>query len=146
MNYSLEKITTVAACDALLEVANKDKESLERRRRNLDESIDTFDERTHDYGTELQSVVTLLDTYSSAYDALPEGKNKMTIFLEIKRLEARKAQLDKSVVGYNVSSLIGKQVDYNLLDNQVPVINAYIAAIQARRTALGGTLRVSEAE
>lgn len=146
MNYSLEKITTLEACDALLELANKDKETLERRRRNLDESIDTFDERTHDYGTELQSVETLLDTYSGAYDALPEGKNKMTIFLEIKRLEARKAQLDKSVIGYNASSLIGKQVDYNLLDNQVPVINAYITAIQARRTALGGTLRVSDAE
>jgi hypothetical protein len=91
MNYSLEMLTTVAECDALLHLAGEDKETLERRRRNLDESIGNFGERTHDYSTEMQSVVTLLETYTLAYDALPEGKNKMTIYLEMKRLEARKA-------------------------------------------------------
>jgi hypothetical protein len=145
MDYSLEMIITVAECDALLALATEDKETLERRRRNLDESIGNFGERTQEYSTELQSVITLLETYSAAYDVLPEGKNKMTIYLEMKRLETRKAQLDKSVTSYNTSSLIGKQVDFNLLDNQVPVIDAYITALQARRTALGGgALRVSE--
>jgi hypothetical protein len=138
MDYSLEKLTTVAECDALLELAVKDKESAERRRRNLGESIDTFGERTGDYSSELESVETLLETYAVAHEALPEGKNKMTIFLQIKRLEARKAQLDKIVTGYNVNSLIGKQADFNVLDSQVPAIDALIAAVQARRTALGG--------
>jgi len=63
----------------------------------------------------------------------------------MKRLEARKASLDKSVTNYNVSSLVGKQVDYNLLDNQMPVITAYITALQARRAVLAdGSLRVNE--
>lgn len=143
----MEMITTVAECEALLQLAGEDRENLERRRRNLDESIGNFGERTAEYSTELQAVNTLLETYAVAYDALPEGKNKMTIYLEMKRLETRKAQLDKSVTSYNTSSLIGKQVDFNLLDNQVPVINAYITALQARRTALGGgggALRVNE--
>ena len=144
MNYSLEMITTVAACDALLAQAEEDKENLERRRRNLNESIGNFGERTQDYSTEMQAVVTLLETYAVAYDALPEGKNKMTIYLEMKRLEAKKAQLDKSVTSYNASTLIGKQVDYNLMDNQVPALNTYINALENRRAALGGTLRVSE--
>lgn len=145
MDYSLEMITTVAECDALLLQAGEDQETLERRRRNLDESIGNFGERTHDYSTEMQSVITLLETYTLAYDALPEGKNKMTIYLEMKRMETRKAQLDKSVASYNASSLIGKQVDLNLLTTQLPMLMAYIAALQARRTALGGgTLRVSE--
>jgi hypothetical protein len=67
MDYSLEMITTVAECDALLLVAGEDQETLERRRRNLDESIDNFGERTHDYGTEMQAVITLLETYNAAY-------------------------------------------------------------------------------
>ena len=138
-------ITTAAQCDALLALAEEDKENLERRRRNLDESIGNFGERTQEYGTELEAVATLLQTYAIAYDALPEGKNKLTIYLEMKRLEAKKAQLDKSVTSYNANALIGKQVDFNLLDNQLPVIDAYITALQNRRTALGGgTLRVSE--
>lgn len=57
MNYSLEMITTVAECDALLALAGEDKETLERRRRNLDESIGNFGERTHEYSTDLQLLV-----------------------------------------------------------------------------------------
>ena len=81
MNYSLEMITTVAACDALLAQAAEDKENLERRRRNLDESIGNFGERTHDYSTELQAVVTLrihpksqagIDRLVARLEALPE--------------------------------------------------------------------------
>jgi len=66
MNYSLEMITTIAAIDALLLQAGENKENQERRRRNT---------------TELEAVNTLLGTYSAAYDALPEGKNKLTIYL-----------------------------------------------------------------
>jgi len=138
MNYSLDKVTTVEACDALLEVAQEDKESLERRRRNLDEAIDNFDERTTDIGTEHTAVIALLASYTTLYGSLPEGKDKVEINLEIKRLEARKAQLDKMVIGYSVYALLGKQVDFNLLDAQVNITDAYIAAVQAKRTALGG--------
>lgn len=35
MQYSLEKITTPEACDVLLTLAHKKKETLERKRRNL---------------------------------------------------------------------------------------------------------------
>ncbi|MBT1701051.1 hypothetical protein KK083_29430 [Fulvivirgaceae bacterium PWU4] len=137
MNYSLERISTVEACDTLLAMAQKEKENLERRRRNLGESIGNFDVRTGDVGNELVSVQALLQTFTTAYDSLPEGKDKLNMNLEIKQLEARKAQLDKSVVSYNVSSLLEKQVSYNLLDSQVPVIDAYMAAIQNKRTELG---------
>jgi hypothetical protein len=138
MNYSLEKASTVAICDTLLEVANEDKESLERRKRNLGEGIDNFDERTTDIGTEMIAVQALLQSFTTLYGSLPEGKDKIETNLEIKRLEARKAQLDKMVIGYNIYALLGKQLDYNLLDAQVNITNLYIAAVQAKRTALGG--------
>ena len=137
MNYSLEKISTVEACDALLAIAQTEKENLERRRRNLGESISNFDARTGTVGDDMASVQALLQTFITAYNALPEGRDKVDMNIEIKRLEARKAQLDKSVVSYNVQSLLERQVSYNLLDNQVPVIDAYIAAIQNKRTEIG---------
>ena len=137
MNYSLEKISTAQACDALLELANEDKENLERRRRNMGESIDNFDENTQDIATELQAVQALLQSFTTLYGTLPEGKDKVDTNLEIKRLETRKAALDKRVIGYNVLSLLGKQVDYNLIDVQVGILDAYITAVQNRKTALG---------
>jgi hypothetical protein len=137
MIYSLEKITTVDMCDTLLEVAGKDRESLERRRRNLAETIDNFDERTVNIATEQISVQARLETYTALYAALPEGKDKINANLEVKRMETRKAQLDKMVIGYNVFVLLDKQVDYNLLESQVSIADAYIAAVQAKKTALG---------
>jgi len=138
MIYALEKITTAAMCDTLLEAAIKDRESLERRRQNLLASVSNFDVRTADIGTELISVQARLQTYTGLYDILPEGKDKLNANLEIKRMEARKALLDKQVVGYNVSALLDKQVDYNHLESQVAIADAYIAAVTARKTALGG--------
>jgi hypothetical protein len=137
MVYSLEKITTTAMCDTLLEVATKDRESLERRRRNLAESLGNFDERTADIGTELTSVQARLSIYTNLYEILPEGKDKINANLEVKRAEARKALLDKQVVGYNVFALLDKQVDYNLIETQVSIADLYIAAVQAKKTALG---------
>jgi hypothetical protein len=137
MDYSLEKITTVAMCDTLLEVAEKDRESLERRRRNQQESIGNFDERTTEIGTELISVQARLETYTALFQALPEGKDKITADLEVKRMQTRKALLNKSVIGYNVFALLDKQVDYNHLVSQVANADAYIAAVQAKKTALG---------
>jgi hypothetical protein len=139
MNYSLERISTVTACDALLILAQKDKESLERRKRNMGETIGNFGARTSEIADEVISVQLLLQTYTTVYVSLPEGKEKADMFLEIKRLETRKAQLDKSVISYNSHSLLGKQVDYNLVDSQVTIVDAYIAAVQNRKIALGGT-------
>jgi hypothetical protein len=136
MNYSFENISTVEACDDLLATAQNDKENLERRRRNLGESIDSFDERTGDVGNELESVQTLIQTFITAYNSLPEGKDKLNMDVQIKQMQAREAQLHKTGISYNVYSLLQKQVDYNLLDSQVPVIDAYIVAIQNKRTEL----------
>jgi len=138
MVYSLEKITTSAMCDTLLEVAIKDRDNLERKRANLLASVTTFDTRTADIGTELISVQARLATYTSLYEILPEGKDKVNANLEIKRMEARKALLDKQVTGYNVFSLLDKQVDHNYLEGQVTILDAYIAAVTAKKTALAG--------
>lgn len=124
-------------CDTLLEVAEKDRESLERRRRNMSESISNFDVRTADLGSEMISVQARLVTYTSLFNTLPEGKDKINANLDVKRTESRKAQLEKMVVGYNVFSLLDKQVDYNLLESHVALLDAYIAAVEAKKTALG---------
>ena len=138
MVYALEKITTVAMCDILLEVAAKDRDAFERKRQNLFAAIGTFDTRTADIGTEQLTVQARLEVYTNLYEILPEGKDKINANLEIKRMEARKALLDKQVVGYNVFALIDKQVDHNVLETQVSIVDLYVAAVRAKRTALGG--------
>src|SRR5690242_13878223 len=137
MKYSLEKISTVSACDALLVSAQKKKQNLERKRRNLGESIDTFRERLDQMGKDTVLVQALLIAYTGAYEAMPEGtKDKASMNVKVKRLELRQAKLDKKAFTCNVRSLLAKQVKYNKLDNQVAVIDNYITAVRNMKLTL----------
>ena len=136
MQYSLEKITTVAGRDTLLTMAQKKKQKLERRRRNLGESIGDFRKRMDYLEKESVRVQTSLDALKTAHQAMPEGKEKVTIHIMIKRLELRQAQLEKRAYTCNVASLLVKELRYNHLDSQVAAMEEYIAAVQEHRFML----------
>ena len=136
MNYALQKISTVGACDALLESAHKQRKNLERRRRNLGEAIVSFQERLDKMNTERVTVQVLLQSFTPAYALLPEGKDKANLNVAIKRLEVRKALLDKRSLVCNAYTLLKKQLVYNLLHSQVSAMDSYIAAVNERRMDL----------
>lgn len=136
MQYSLHKIGTVAACDTLLATAQKRKQALERKRRNLGEAIDTFNKRLDKLTAELATVRLMLESFTPLYNALPEGKDKINLNIAIKRLELRQARLQLKAHTCNVRALLVKQVRYHMLDNQVSVMGAYVVALQNKRTVL----------
>jgi len=145
MDYSLEKIDTVVACDALLMSAQKKKQDLEIKRRKLGEAIASFRKRMDTVGQDSALVQSMLLIYTAAYEALPEGtRDKVDMKIKVRRLELRQAQLEKRALTYNVRALLSRQVKYNVLDCQVAEIDAYIAAVEDRKTALAtAALRVT---
>lgn len=137
MNYSFEKITTVALCNMLLATAQKKMLHLERTRRNLGELIGRFTGRIDAIARELAVVQLLLDAFIPAYHALPDGsKYKIDLNIKIKRLEFRQAKLHKQALRYNMPALLAKQVKYNRLDSRVSAMAHFIAGVQNRRNAL----------
>jgi hypothetical protein len=143
MRYSLEKVNTLQACDALLTRAQVKKQVLERKRRNLGESIDTFRGRLDEVSQESVLVQSALVAFTAAYEALLEGRDKASIRVKIKRLEVRMAVLEKKAYTYNVAALLVKEMKYNTLDNQISVLENCITAVEQRKAALGSAaLRV----
>ena len=137
MKYTLEKISTVEACETLLATAFRKKQILERKRRNLGESISNFMKRLDHIGQETTLVQALLVMYTTAYNVLPPGsKYRLDINIKIKRLEVRQARLDLRAYSCNERTLLAKQVKYNALDSQVAVMNTYINALKSKRAAL----------
>ena len=136
MNYVLERISTVSACDVLLAGAQKKKQIIERRRRNLGESLDTFRKRLDQLGQESTEVQSTLAAFTAAYHALPEGRDKVDMNVKVKRLELQQAVLEKRARTYNVGALLDKELQYNSLDSQVSALEDYIVAIAQRRAAL----------
>jgi chromosome segregation ATPase len=136
MNYVLEKISTVQACDALLAGAKKKKQNIERRVRNLGESLATFRSRIDQVHQESAQLLSTLEAFTDAYGSLPEGKDKVNMKIRIKRLELQQAMLEKKATIYNVGALLAKEMQYNMLHSQVGVLEDYITAVEQQRAAL----------
>ena len=136
MKYVLERISTVQACDALLAGAQKKKQNLERRRRNLGESLVTFRKRLDQVHQESAEVQSSLEAFTGAYGSLSEGKDKMNMKIRIKRLELQQAMLEKKATIYNVGALLVKEMQYNRLDSQVSALEDYIATVEQHKVAL----------
>ena len=144
MQYSLKKITTVEQCDTLLTKAEKKKRNLERRKRNLGESLDTFRARLERMNEEALVVTVSIDAFTRAYHALPEGKYKADMLVKIKRMEVRQASVDLKRLTCNVATLLVKEMKYNTLDSQAAALAEHIAAVKYLRMTIGKrALRIS---
>jgi len=95
MKYVLERISTVQACDALLAEAKKKKLYLERRVRNLGESLVTFRKRLDQLHQESVEIQSSLEAFTGVYGSLLEGRDKVNMKIRIKRLELQQAMLEK---------------------------------------------------
>jgi hypothetical protein len=136
MKYVLERISTVQACDALLAGAKKKKLFLERRVRNLGESLTTFRKRLDQVHAESAEVQSSLETFTGAYASLREGKDKVNMNIRIKRLELQQAMLEKKATTYNGGALLVKEMQYNRLASQVSALEDYVAAVEQQRATL----------
>jgi len=136
MKYSADKISTVQACDDLLTRAQRKKQTLARKRRNLGESIDTFRKRMDRIEGESAAVRSSLQALTTAYHAMPEGKDRATIWIMIKRLEVRQARLEKQAYTCNAVYLLIKEMKYNALYSQVAAMENYIDTLEVTRAAL----------
>jgi hypothetical protein len=136
MRYSLEKVNTTQACDVLLTQAGVKKQRLERRRRNLGETIGTFRQRLDQVSRETAQVQATLETFRVAYEALAEGKDKASLNVKIKRLELRLAVLESKSYTYHAAALVAREMKYNVLDSQLIALEDYVASLTRKRAAL----------
>jgi hypothetical protein len=136
MKYVLDRISTVQACDVLLAGAKRKKLYLERRVRNLGESLVTFRKRLDQVHAESAEVQSSLETFRGAYASLREGKDRVNMNIRIKRLELQQAMLEKKATTYNVGALLVKEMQYNRLDSQVAALEDYIMAVEKQRVML----------
>lgn len=136
MQYALDKISTVSAGEALLAPARKKKQALENKALNLAESINAFRAHMDDIAQEEAIVQTLLKAYTQAYNALPDGKDKVNLNVKIKRTELRQARADKRTFTYSIEKLLAKQLRYNMLRARIAIIDTYLTELQNHIEAL----------
>jgi len=136
MNYSLEMIDTVPACNTLRAQAQRKRQMLELKRSNAGETIGRFRRQMDVIARDIALTQSSLAAFTAASATLPEGKDKMNMVIKVKRLEIQQVLLKKKAGSYDVKSLLAREMTYAALDSQVSVVAQYITDIDTRIATL----------
>jgi len=136
MNYSVQNLTQVADCDVLLSWAQKEKADLTFRKLSVERLTDRYAETSVEVATQLQGVIAELAAVDSYIAILPDGPIKDEAVDKKTRLEYKKFLLEGRVESYGVVALLEKQMDLGRVEQEIAEVDAFVAAVEARKAAL----------
>jgi hypothetical protein len=136
MKISVDLISTIEEADSLLKIAQRDRRYYNNRRESIDLSAESSEESALKTQQELASVKAQLSYINNVIDSLPEGDLKYDEVTKKMALEVRLRKLTVSGNREGAFSLLEKEYDANALEGQITSIEAFIAAVSARRAAL----------
>lgn len=136
MSYSVNKITTVADCDLLLSWAAKEKADLEFKKLSEERLTNNYSTTSVELDAELQLVNTEIDATTTIISTLPDGQSKEDSIKKKVRLEYKKFLLETRKESYGVVALLEKELDLTNVTQSIAEIDAFTAAINARKAAL----------
>ncbi|MEN9640568.1 MAG: hypothetical protein RLZZ262_2437 [Bacteroidota bacterium] len=136
MNYSLNLVTTIADCDALLNMANDEKNTLEYRQTTLNYQLNNQTESSVEFASDLLAATTELQSVEASIAQMTEGdarnaqiRRKMTLELKIFNMNLR-------AENYGITSVLSRQMEINQVAQQLEVTDAFIADVEARKLQL----------
>ena len=136
MSYSVSKITTVADCDLLLAWAVKEKADLNYKKLSEERLTNNYSETSIEIDAELQSVISEIAATETIITTLPDGNSKEDAIKKKVRLEYKKFLLENRKDSYGVVALLEKELDLTNVTQSLAEIDAFTAAITARKAEL----------
>lgn len=136
MEINTSLLTTVAECDSALDNLNAEKTQVERRLRNLGESLESRSATTIEVGQGIASVQAVIAGYEAALQVMTDEKAKRDLELKVEREETRLKALQNRQASYNAVSVLQNEVDYNQLEAQIPVLDDAISKVELQKASL----------
>lgn len=134
--YSIEKLTQVSDCDAVLTWAQTEKESLELKKLNESKLTKDYSTTSLSIDTELLSVTTQINAINTVLPTLPEGSVKEDHLKKLKKLDYRKFLLEDRRINYGVVALLEKELDVERLTKEITEIDAFITSVTQKKATL----------
>ncbi len=136
MTYSVNSILTVAECDALLAIMNREKSNLLRRKGILLFQRNNYTSTATEVETELLEVNAQLTMLNMIIPTFPEGRAKEDYMEKQSKFEWRKKALTNKKADYNGLELLNKEYELTCIDHRIDLADEYIAALTARKAEL----------
>ncbi len=134
--YTVLLLSTRPDCQALINIANKEKEDLLYIKSTMDRKLSSSSEKSEGIESTLITISTELQATQSYYDSLPEGKLKDDILARMKKYEFTKFTLEQRKENYGV--LVVLKREYEIAVNAKAIIETenYIDALTDRMNQL----------
>jgi hypothetical protein len=136
MALSTNLLKTVADCDGITKLLDKDKGDLEFRKISLGRQTKQYAQNAVEVEAELAAVNTELDSLASIIAGLPAGERKREEEIRKQRTIVRKMLLEERKNDYGVVALIEREVELDLTERHIAAVTEALAAVATRKAAL----------
>ncbi len=136
MNYSVLILTTKPDCQALINIASTEKETLAYRKTGLQRQHSTASVTSLGIEADMAAVVAELASLQAVLNMVPPGTTYDDALVRHKRAEYRKFLLEQRKGNYGPIALVEKEYDIACIDQAIAETDAFIAAVTARKDEL----------
>ena len=136
MELNLVLLSTKAECDTAIEITQTEKTLLERRLRNLGESLVDKTERTTAVTEGIVSVKAIIAGFESALAVITDAKEKRNLELKIEREETKLKSLENRNANYSSVNVLEDQIDHQQLEAQVAILTDAVTKIETHKATL----------
>ena len=134
--YTVSNLTTIADCDVLLTMANKEKADLAFKKLSEERLVTNYSTASVEIDAVLQGVLAEISAVDTIIAALPEGPTKETEEKRKVRLEYKKFLLENRKESYGAVALLEKELDLERVNKQLDEVNLFIDTITAHKATL----------
>mgnify|MGYP003486845516 FL=1 len=134
--YTVSNLTTIADCDVLLTMANKEKADLAFKKLSEERLVTNYSTTSVEIDAVLQGVIAEIAAVDSILAVLPEGPTKDSEEKRKVRLEYKKFLLENRKESYGAVALLEKELDLERVNKQLDEVNLFIDAVTAHKVTL----------
>ena len=134
--YSVTNLTTIADCDVLLTMANKEKADLVFKKLSEERLVTNYSTTSIEIDAVLQGVLAEISAVDTIIATLPEGATKENEEKRKVRLEYKKFLLENRKESYGAVALLEKELDLERVNKQLDEVNLFIDAVTAHKATL----------
>ena len=135
-NYSVNQLTTVDDCNAVLNIAQKEQKDLEWRRLSFERQKELYSENAVEVSTELTAKEAELAALDAVIASLPDGELKDENIKKRKRTEYSIFLLNDRKANYGAVALLEKEFDLQRVMRELEETAIFIAEVEARKASL----------
>ena len=134
--YTVSNLTTIADCDVLLTMANKEKADLVFKKLSEERLVTNYSTTSVEIDAVLQGVLAEISAVDTIIVTLPEGATKENEEKRKVRLEYKKFLLENRKESYGAVALLEKELDLERVNKQLDEVNLFIDAVTAHKATL----------